>query len=209
MEIMGYEMKTKRGEKISYSVFILSWLLVMPVSGAPSSLERMTEDLKSVDEFQVKQIERNLREKGQNLSRLKQDLHHIYTSMTSFRAEERFELLKCQENMAHTQRVYHYVTDMLQQVRLMKEDRIPYYAYLQKAGIEEMKTSVSQHLTNIERARAHIEDKSALNLIDKAIETIGSSLDLLDFLTEAFRGDKKPEEVGAKTDTRNRRYLMH
>ena len=206
---MGYEMKKRHGKKISYSVFMLLWLLVMPISGAPSSLVRMTKDLKSVDEFQVEQIERNLREKEQNLSRLRQDLRHIYTSMTSFHAKERFELLRCQENMAHTQRVYNYVTDRLQQLFLTKEDRIPYYAHLQNAGLEEMKTSVSQHLANIERARAQIKDKSALYLIDRAIETIRSSLDLLDRVMEVLRGHKRPEEVRAKTDARDGTYLMH
>jgi hypothetical protein len=206
---MGYEMKKRQGKKISYCVFMLLWLLVTPVSGAPSSPDRMTKDLKSVDEFQVEQIERNLVGKGEKLSRLKQDLYHIYTSMTSFQAQERFELLRCQENMAHTQGVYNYVTDRLQQLLLMKNDRMPYYAYLEEAGIEEMKTSVKQHLANIERARAYIKDKSALSLLDKAIETIGSSLDLLDRLTEVFRGHKKLEEVRAKTDTRNMRYLLH
>lgn len=202
-------MKIRKGKRISYFVFIVSWLFLMPASEVPTAQGKMIKNLKSGDRFQVEEIVHALRKEAKNLSLLKRDLYLIYTSMTSLQAKERFELLGCQENMAHAKGVYTYLADMLEQFLLVKGDKISYYSYLEKDGIEEMKTSVSQYLTNIERARAQIKDKSALSLIDKTLETIGSSLHLLDRVIQLLNQHLEPEEAGARTDTRNGEYLMH
>ena len=126
---------------------------------------------------------------------IKNNLKQIHTSMSASQAKERFYIIHSRENIENIQGIYMYVDNTLQEILLMKKDKIRYYRYLKEYEINQMRRLTNEYLNNIQRMHTQISNKTALHLIDKATETIHSSSELLDKAIDIVRQHSEQKET--------------
>lgn len=162
------------------TIIVLSLVLAVFIPNVSYSQEKETKALKDAEKRETSDIKSSLTDRTKTLSILREDLKRIYTSMNSGQAKERFAIIHCRENIANIEGIYRYAADGLDGLFLIKRNNRSYYGYLNEYGFEQMRRLQDEYLRNIQKMYSQISTETALGVIDKAIETIGSSSRLLD-----------------------------
>jgi len=162
------------------TIVLLLLLLTFFVPNVSFSQNGIATGSKDIDKLEILNIKNKLEDYIKELSVIKNDLKQIYTSMSASQAKEQFYIIHSRENIGNIQEIYMYVDNTLQEILLIKKDKIQYYRYLKEYEIDQMRRLANEYLNNIQRMRTQISNKTALHLIDKATETIHSSSELLD-----------------------------
>jgi hypothetical protein len=192
--------ETKRKERgtMKKMIVVLSLLLTVFIPKVSYSQDKGTRDLEDADKREVLDVRNKLGENIKRLSLLSEDMKQVYTSMGASQPENRFLIMHCRENVANTEGIYRYVVDGLDQLLLIKKNKISYYGQLEEYGLEQMRRLQDEYLNNIQRMYSQISSEPALYLIDEAVKTIHSSSGLLDKAIEIIEQHGKQGEAGIK-----------
>lgn len=180
MAVRSIEITRKEIDVMKKTIVLLLLLLTFFVPNVSSSQNGITTGSKDIDKLEILNIKNKLGDYIKELSVIKNNLKQIHTSMSASQAKERFYIIHSRENIENIQGIYMYVDNTLQEILLMKKDKIRYYRYLKEYEINQMRRLTNEYLNNIQRMHTQISNKTALHLIDKATETIHSSSELLD-----------------------------
>jgi hypothetical protein len=192
--------ETKRKERgtMKKMIVVLSLLLTVFIPKVSYSQDKGTADLEDADKREVLDVRNKLGENIKRLSLLSEDMKQLYTSMGASQPENRFLTMHCRENVANTEGIYRYVVDGLDQLLLIKKNKISYYGQLEEYGLEQMRRLQDEYLNNIQRMYSQISSEPALHLIDEAVTTIHSSSGLLDKAIEIIQHHGEQGEAGIK-----------
>lgn len=166
---------------------LFSLLLTIFIPEVSFSQNEIIKDSINLDKLEILSIKKELRHNIKTLSLIKDDLKQIYTSMSAHQAKDRFIIINSCKKVENIKGIWMYVEDSLEQVLLMKKDKISYYWYLGEYGIEQMKTLITENLNDIQRMHSQISSDPALILIDKAKETTRSSSKVLNRALEIIK----------------------
>ncbi len=170
----------------------LSILVLMP--NVSSSRAEPTSAKVEVDKSHVQHLKTKFRNIREDLSRVRNDLETISTSMTAHESVQSYLIKRAYEDIGSMAGICRYMERGMDGLLLVEEDKLAYYCYLQKYGIERMGNRSHEYLNNIKKMRDKISDKAALRLIDGAAENIRLSSGLIDNVVEMFQQYSGQEE---------------
>lgn len=174
-------------------VLLLLVLVLMPDVSFSRKKPKSTKT--DVDKLQVLILKTEFRNIRINLSELRNDLKSLSTSMSAHESVQSYLIKRSYEEIGGTERICRYMESVTDRLSIVEKDRLSYYCYLQKHGIEQMRNRSNEYLNNIERMRTQISSTAAIQLIDKAVENIRSSSGLIDKVVEMLQrcsGEEKP-----------------
>ena len=80
----------------------------------------------NLDKLEILSIKKELRDNIKTLSLIKDDLKQIYTSMSAHQAKDRTLIINSRKNVENIEGIWIYIEGSLEQVLLMKKDKISY-----------------------------------------------------------------------------------
>jgi hypothetical protein len=185
--------KGKAGTMMKKMIVLLSLLLAVLIPKPSYSQKAGTKDLKQVDNQEVLDIRNSLTENAEKLSSIGENLKRIYTSMSASQAEGRFLTMYSRENISNIAGIYRYVADNLDELLLIKKDKVSYYAYLEEYGLEQMRRLQDEYLNHVLRIHGQISSAAASHSIDEAATIIRSSSGLLDKAIDVIKQQGKTQ----------------
>jgi len=172
--------KGKGGTMMKKMIVLLSLLMTVLIPRPSYSQEAGTKDLRQLDKAEVLDIRSRLTQNAEKLSSIGENLKRACTSMGASQAEDRFLAMHSRENIMNIAGIYRYVADNLDELLLMKKDKVPYYAYLEEYGLEQMRRLQDEYFNHVLRIHGQISSAAASHPIDEAARIIRSSSGLLD-----------------------------
>jgi hypothetical protein len=185
--------KGKVGTIMKKMIVLLSLLLIVLTPKASYSQAAGTKDLKQVDKQEVLDIRNRLTESVEKLSSIGENLKRACTSMSASQAEDRFLTMHSRENIMNLAGIYRYMVDNLDELLLIKKDKVPYYAYLEEYGLEEMGRLQDEYFNHVLSIQGQISSAAASHPIDEAARIIRSSSGLLDKAIDIIKQQGKTE----------------
>lgn len=174
-------------------IVLLSSLLIVLTPKASDSQEVGTKDLRQLDKGEVLDVRNRLTEDAERLSSLGENLKRACTAMGASQAEDRFLTIHSRENIMNIAGIYRYVADNLDELLLIKKDKVPYYAYLEEYGLEQMRRLQDEYFNHVLRIRGQISSVAASHPIDEAVRIIHSSSGLLDKAIDIIKQQSKTQ----------------
>jgi molecular chaperone GrpE (heat shock protein) len=177
------------------TVVALLLLVLMLMPNVASSRKEASSTKADVDKLQVLYLKAKFKNIRINLSKLREDLKSLSTSMTAHEALQSDLIKRAYEAIGGTEAICEYMESMTDRLSRVEKDKLSYYCYLQKYGVEQMKSRSNEYLHNIKRMRTQISNREAIQLVGKAEENIRSSSGLIDKVVETLqqcRGEEKP-----------------
>jgi hypothetical protein len=174
-------------------IVLLSLLLIVLAPKASYSQEEATKDLRQLDEGEVLDIRNRLTENAEKLSSIGENLKGVCTAMGASQAEDRFLAMHSRENIMNIAGIYRYVADNLDGLLLIKKDKVPYYAYLEEYGLEQMRRLQDEYFDHVLRIHGQISSAAASHPIDEAARIIRSSSGLLDKAIDVIKQQSKTQ----------------
>jgi len=184
----GNDIQTQEDVNMTKRMMVLfSLLLTIFIPEVSFSQNEVINDSKDLDKLEILSIKNELRDNIKTLSLIKDDLKKIYTSMSAHQAKDRSLIINSCKNVENIEGIWMYLEGSLEQVLLIKKDKISYYWYLGEYGIEQMKTFITENLNDIQRMHSQISNNDALHIIDKAKATTRSSSEVLNNALEIIK----------------------
>jgi len=172
---------------------LLLVLVLMPNVSSSRKEPRSTKT--DVDKLQVLYLKAKFRNIGTDLSELRNDLKTLSTSLSAHESVQSYLIKRSYEEIESMEGICRYMESGMDRLLLVEKDRLSYYCYLQKYGIEQMRNRSNEYLNNIKKMRTQILNTAAMQLIDEAAENIRSSSGLIDKVVEMLQrcsGEEKP-----------------
>jgi hypothetical protein len=185
--------KGKVGTMMKKMIVLLSLLLAVLTPKPSYSQEGGTKDLRQLDKGEVLDIRNRLTENAEKLSSIGENLKRISASMSASQAEERFLAMHSRENIMNIAGIYRYVADNLDELLLIKKDKVPYYAYLEEYGLEQMRRLQDEYFNHVLRIHGQISSVAASHPIDEAARIIRSCSGLLDKAIDVIKQQGKTQ----------------
>jgi hypothetical protein len=148
-----------------------------------------------VDKLQVLYLKAKFRNIRIDLSRLRNDLETLSTSMTAHESVQSYLIKRSYEKIGGMEGICRYMESGMDRLLLVEQDKLSYYCYLKKYGIEKMRNRSNEYLNNIKKMRTQILDSAAIPLIDRAEENIRLSSGLMNKVVDMLQqciGEEKP-----------------
>lgn len=174
-------------------VLLLLVLVLMPNVSSSRKEPRSTKT--DVDKPQVLYLKTEFREIRINLSKLREDLKTLSTSMRAHESVQSYLIKRSYKKIGGIEAICRYMETVVDRLSVVEKDSLSYYCYLQKHGVKQMRNRSNEHLNNIKRMQTQILDDAATRLIDEAVENIRASLGLIDKVVETLQrcsGEEKP-----------------
>jgi hypothetical protein len=185
--------KEKVGTMMKKMIVLLSLLLIVLAPKASYSQGAATKDLRQLDEGEVLDIRNRLTESAEKLSSIGENLKCVCTAMGASQPEERFLTMHSRENIMNISGIYRYMADNLDELLLIKKDKVPYYAYLKEYGLEQMRRLQDEYFDHVLSIQGQISSAAASHPIDEAARIIRSSSGLLDKAIDIIKQQGKTE----------------
>lgn len=166
-------------------VLFLSVLVLIPSSS--SSQGESTNVKAGVDRLYASHLKNRFRDAREDLSRIKKDLEAISTSITSHESTQSYLVKRSYEDIESVAGICLYLERGMDELLLVKEDKLSYYCYLKKYGIEKMQAQSNNYLKKITKRRAEISHEAALRLLGRATEDIRLSSGLMEDVVEMLQ----------------------
>ena len=105
---------------------LFSLLLTIFIPEVSFSQNEIIKDSKDLDKLEILSLKKELRDNIKTLSLIKDDLKQIYTSMSAHQAKDRSLIINSCKNVENIEGIWIYIEGSLEQVLLMKKDKISY-----------------------------------------------------------------------------------
>ncbi len=148
-----------------------------------------------VDKLQVLYLKTKFRNIRIDLSKLRNDLKTLSTSMSAHESVESYLIRRSYDKIGSMEAICRYMESITDKLSRVEKDKLSYYCYLQKYGIEQMKNRSNEYLNDIKKMRTQILNTAAMELIDEAAEKIRLSSGLIEKVVEMLQrcsGEEKP-----------------
>ena len=172
-------------------VLLLLMVIMLVPDSSPASKPSTNAD---VDKLQVQYLKAGFSNIRLNLSRLRNDLKMLSSSMTAHESTEAYLIKRSCDNIGSVEAICQYMERGMNSLLFVEADKVSYYCYLQKHGIEQMRKRSHEYLNNIKTMRTHVGTLAAAGLIAEAEGSILQSSGLIDKVLQMFQRHIGEEE---------------
>ncbi len=150
-----------------------------------------------IDKVQLLRLGTKFRNIGRDLSKLKDDLESLTASMTAHESAQAYLVKQSYQEIEDIEGICRYMEGVIGRLTLVDKDKLSYYSYLQRYGIELMRKQSDQSWNNLQKMRSEISIAAATELIDQASQDIRSSSGLMDEVIQMLPHADKEEKAGS------------
>ncbi|UCD87518.1 MAG: hypothetical protein JSV01_07135 [Desulfobacterales bacterium] len=169
------------------TIVALLLLVLMLMPDSASSRKEAKGAQAGVDKLQVLYLKTKFRNVRINLSRLREELERISTSMSAHESIQSHVIKRSCVAIGGTEAICEYMENITDGLSHVEKGKLSYYCYLQKYGVEKMKSQSDEYLHTIKEMHTQISNAIAMQLIDKAQMNIRSSSELINKVVETLQ----------------------